>query len=452
MASVYSALFCVKSRYSRIVTDEMIEQVARECGHRWRARKLGPVMTVQLMLLQLLSHAGLTGVALISGVKFSAQALCKAYQRLPWIVWMKLGEQVAVGCHAHSERHAHNGRCRGSGTTPNSFQSDYCGHRMLVVDGTMLSAPDSKALAAKYTKASNQRKTKPGFPMPRLLALMDLVSGLIIKVIDLPAGRGEQSVLTRIIQHLSPGDLLLGDRGLLSFAHLAIFKQAGVHGLFRLPKSWVVHGHGRKNRTRFKQLGSGDMLVKWSKPQGDKLKWLSHHRWKELPGCIVLRQVAVQIKQNGFRTRWMWIVTTLLDPHRYSAKSLAELYQKRWQIEIAFRHMKRTLNMNKLTAQSVDGVRKQILTFVMIYNLICDLMQQAAAFQHVPRDRISFTAAGLLLLFVMPDEPIPILPVHPNRQRPSEPRAKKQGGYHFPVLKHNRQTLQKPHAYVTTLT
>jgi hypothetical protein len=84
----------------------------------------------------------------------------------------------------------------------------------------------------------------------------------------------------------------------------------------------------------------------------------------------------------------------------------------------------------------------------MLYNLVRHLMNEAAQKQGVAADRISFSDALTALLYLDPDEPMPRLRVNPKRERPTEPRARKHGGYCYPVLRKSRAELHRPHARV----
>jgi hypothetical protein len=55
------------------------------------------------------------------------------------------------------------------------------------------------------------------------------------------------------------------------------------------------------------------------------------------------------------------VVTTLVDPKAYAKAKLAELYGLRWQAEINLDHIKTTLEMEMLRAQSPAIVRKGII-------------------------------------------------------------------------------------------
>jgi IS4 transposase len=48
--------------------------------------------------------------------------------------------------------------------------------------------------------------------------------------------------------------------------------------------------------------------------------------------------VRVDVRQRGFRTKQLVLVTTLLDAQTYGAADLAELYRRRWQAEIFHPH------------------------------------------------------------------------------------------------------------------
>lgn len=426
MASVGSALAAVKSALSEHLPEAMVLEACQEAGHTWRKRVLSPLASVHLLLLQLLAQVALVRLHHVSKLKVTAAAVCKARKRLPLAVLMKLVQKLGGGS---DELPLWKNR-----------------HRVLMADGTSFLTEDTEELAGKYGKARNQRAARPGYPVLKMLTLMDWGSGMIRKVIALPHARGEQTVFSRLFKLLRPDDLLLADRGLVSFAHLALLLQSQAHACLRLPKTMAVSGRGKGRRRRQRRLGRQDLLVRWERPQRNALSWLSNRRWKQLPASLTLRQIAFRLHRPGFRTQWAWVITTLLDPVQYSAQEIAELYGQRWQIEVNFRDLKQSLKMRKFSARSVEGVKKELLAFVLLYNLVRLAMKQAAARQGVTPDRIGFRDAMTWLLWSQPGEPMPKLQVNKRRRRPTEPRARKHGGYCFPVLKQSRDASRKPPA------
>src|SRR5207244_4213300 len=140
-------------------------------------------------------------------------------------------------------------------------------------------------------------------------------TGLIFQVIALPWARQERTCLTRLFQRLSKDDLLLGDRGLVGFVHLAMLLQHRLCGLIRLPYNQAIRRRGRTGHQVLRRLGKQDLLVCW--PKGRRPAWLSRRRFTGLPACIDLRQIAFSICRKGHRTQWAYLITTLVDPEKY---------------------------------------------------------------------------------------------------------------------------------------
>jgi hypothetical protein len=81
---------------------------------------------------------------------------------------------------------------------------------------------------------------------------------------------------------------------------------------------------------------------------------------------------------KGFRTRCLWIATTCTDAVRYPAEKLAELYHRRWSIELFDHDIKTTLHMEVMRTQSPDRIQKERLMHAIAYNMIRALILQSA--------------------------------------------------------------------------
>ena len=185
---------------------------------------------------------------------------------------------------------------------------------------------------------------------------------------------------------MSKGDLVLGDACFCSFFMIALLQQQGVQV--------VVHQHQRRN-TDFRQgkrLGSGDHVVEWEKPKCPA--WMEQKTYDSLPDTITVRELRVQVKVPGFRTKQVTIVTTLTNAKRYSQKALGDLYRARWKVELDLRSLKVTMNLEDLRGQTPEMVRKEIWAHCLAYNLIRRTMASAAQRHDVKPREISF-ASGL---------------------------------------------------------
>src|SRR5438105_15740960 len=91
MARIARALDRLKQDLQEHLPDQSILAAAQAVGHQWRDRKLGPVATVQLFMLQTLWFStAIEHLRHLAGFPFAAGAYCKARMRLPLAVLQQL--------------------------------------------------------------------------------------------------------------------------------------------------------------------------------------------------------------------------------------------------------------------------------------------------------------------------------------------------------------------------
>ena len=195
---------------------EAIEDACRQQGYSWRKRRLGPAVTIYLFLLQILhGNTACKHVVHFGEWTSSDSAYCQARKRLPLAVYYALLEQTAANVRQAT-----------------AAESRWFGHRAWVTDGSSFSMPDPPELQAAFGQPTNQ-KAGCGFPVAKWLALFDVGSGMLLRSSTAPLRSHEMSSCAAISEDLEPGDLVMGDRGFCSYAHLAILIFRGLHGLFR---------------------------------------------------------------------------------------------------------------------------------------------------------------------------------------------------------------------------
>jgi hypothetical protein len=196
-----------------------------------------------------------------------------------------------------------------------------------------------------------------------------------------------------------------------------------------------------KPRSRLvKTLGVQDQIVEYYKPL-KRPDWMDPQQWMAVPQSILVREIRRTIKRNGFRPITVTIVTTLLDPVTYPADELIELRLSRWMVETNLRHLKITLGMDILKCKTVEGVRKERLMFLLVYNQLRRVMLQAARRQGVNVNRLSF-ADTLAWLRYGQISILPRIKMNPLRPGRLEPRALKRGRKLFPYLTRPRPELK----------
>jgi hypothetical protein len=420
-ASIARALARIKDDLRAFVPDDSIEQAARDAGHHWRERLLGPVETVHLFVLQVIHcNTAIRHLRHLAGHAVNAAAYCEARMRLPLEVLHRLLLDSAA-CACASTR-------------------TWCGlRRVLLVDGSSTIAPDTTASRWAFGQPPNQ-KPGCGFPVPKVLALFDAFTGMVLEAFCLPLFTHEQSDVWRLHPMLGKGDLLVGDRGFCSYVHLAMLHLRGVLGLFRMHQRLIVDFRpGRKShrkgqtgrpRSRFvKRLGKHDQLVAWAKPK-KRPSWMLQlaARFDALPEELLVRELRYHVNggARGRRTRVVTIATTLLDPDLYPKEKVAELYGLRWSVETHFAELKTTLRMRRVKSRTPDGVRKELAVYCLVYNLVRRVMCRAAERQGTTPDRVSFIDALRWLLSAdtaMPGADVASLVINPRRDGRHEPRV-----------------------------
>jgi hypothetical protein len=254
-------------------------------------------------------------------------------------------------------------------------------------DGTIVSMSDTPENQAAYPQPYNQR-IGLGFPIARIGALTSLATGAIINLgfsRYAGKGQGEVTLLRRLSSVFSVGDVLLADCLIGNWRCLYEMQQGGVDMVTRLNKA-LRKADFRKGQ----RLGKDDHLVRWPKPH---IRGVGRKAQLAMPRYLTVREVRVSIKQPGFRTKVLIVVTTLLDPFQYSKEDLADLYRQRWNNELDLRSIKTTMQMDKLRCKTPELVRKEVWTHILAYNLIRTIMAQASIRSDIQPRTISFKAA-----------------------------------------------------------
>ncbi|HWT83602.1 MAG TPA: IS4 family transposase [Candidatus Methylomirabilis sp.] len=338
----------------------------------------------------------------------------------------------------------------------------WCGHRVLVADGSTLTAPDT---AQNQRAFPQQRSQKPGcgFPIMRLVGLLNLATGMLNAWATANLHVHEIPLLQSLWDHLRPGDVLLADRGFCSWGLLAQCRQHQLHAVLR------VKGSRRGTLRRGTRLSPNERLVQWPKPK-ERAWTLSARQWALLPQVLTLRLVRCRLQLRGFRTRQVLLVTTLLDSTQYPPSALSQLYLRRWTMELTLRNIKTTLQMDYLSCKSPDNLEREIRMHFLVHNLVRRLMLEAARRHRVALERISFAGSlaaarryGEALLQTrsacqrtrLRQELFRVLAADllPNRPGRREPRAVKRRPKAYPLLmchRHRFREIQHQNRYSTS--
>ena len=357
------------------------EVVAQEVG-KTCDRIFTPLVTLALFLGQVFSddHSCRSAVARLLAWRTAnglpecspdSGGYCKARRRLPDTLLPRLTRESA-------DRHERE----------ESRDWLFQGRRVVIVDGSTVSMPDTLANQRAYPQHSNQKRGC-GFPIARIVVLLSLATGSVLDAaIGASKGKltGEHALLRSLHRRLKPGDILLADAYYSSFDEVMALVQMGVD---------VVMRQTGNRPTDFRQgtkLGREDHLIEWHRHR-NRWKWMSREAFAVLPRVLVMGELRVRVEKPGFRTKHFVVVTSLLDAKQYPRAAISRLYRDRWNVELDIRSIKQTLKMDVLRCKSPELVVKEIWAHFLVYNLIRAVMAEAARQHGILPRQISLQGA-----------------------------------------------------------
>ena len=283
---------------------------------------------------------------------------CKARRRLP--------VSMVSGLVRHTGKHM---------AKTASISWHWKGRPVRLIDGTTVELPDTEENQQVYPQSSKGS----GCPLSRIVGIICLASGgLLNAAIGSFSGKGsgEQTLLRTMLDTFAAGDIVLGDAYYSTYFLLAELTARHVDAVFE------QYG-ARKRGVDFckgEKLGKKDHLITYEKPKV-KPNWMSQEDYDAAPKTLTIRELEVDHKI---------LVTTLLSPKIASKKSLKDLYQQRWHVELDLRNIKTTLGMETLSCKTPDMIEKEIWIYLLAHNLIRITMAEAASVSDVLPRQLSF--------------------------------------------------------------
>ena len=335
-----------------------VDACCREVGHSWRDRVFSPMTTLLVCLWKHLQ----SGPVSVRAAEDYAQSLagasaetrlrdgkdfCEARARLPERVFKWAAEHIGTLAH-RTAAHVYRG------FTP------------VLVDGTTLRTANTKELERRFGRSRNATRESRS-PLMRLVLLVCAGCGAVLKVSIGAYADSEQALFMQLVMQFTSNLLLIADAGYASFVLLNLVRWRQAH--------FVVRVSSRVLKIRKQALGYRDDLREWKRPSPSQSIWPA--LLAGLPETMEVRVIEREIVRAGYRTWTLRIATSLLDPVKYPAHELIELYLRRWRIETGLRTLKTHGHMARLTGKTPDIATKEVHCAVLAHNCVCALMAQS---------------------------------------------------------------------------
>ena len=152
---------------------------------------------------------------------------------------------------------------------------------------------------------------------------------------------------------IQAGEIVIFDKAYIDFSHLADLSTREVF--------WVTRA---KTNLKFKVVKRNQKGAKGKILRDDWIQLQSPSSSRDYPQ--LLRRVVARVEVDGKEVEMEFLTNNL----EWSAQSIADLYQCRWQIEVFFKQIKQTLQLADFLGTSANAVRWQIWTALLVYLLL----------------------------------------------------------------------------------
>lgn len=211
-----------------------------------------------------------------------------------------------------------------------------------IIDATVLQ------LVAHCLDWAKHRRRKAAAKTHLRLNLQSLLPGFVI--VDTAAEH--DSIRAReLCADLKSGEIALFDRGYVDYRHLRDLDERGVF--------WVTRPRDNMdfNVVRYLPLAPKTNILE------DAIISLNN---PNRPAPKLMRRVVALVEIDGQQR----VMVFLTNNFKWSARSVADLYRCRWQIEVFFKQIKQTLQLADFLGHNANAVRWQVWLALLTYVLL----------------------------------------------------------------------------------
>jgi hypothetical protein len=238
------------------------------------------------------------------------------------------------------------------------------GFRLVGIDGTDLVLPNTPEFLASFGGRSFKiaNRHKPGEYItgkrPGALAVVsyDLLNHLAIDA-RLQACCSDETIgALSMIHDLAPNDLIITDRGFVSYQYMATCFQQQRQFLTRAPKSMYTE---LQALARASQGKSAQATVAMPYHHRAAMQALG------LPLMLTIRCVLIDLPMGEEEV----LFTSLLDPEEYPSAEFGDLYCLRWGEETYFDRVKNVMNIELFSGLSEESIHQDFWATLLVSNM-----------------------------------------------------------------------------------
>ncbi|WP_434523941.1 IS4 family transposase [Photorhabdus asymbiotica] len=263
----------------------------------------------------------------------------------------------------------------------------WCGLTLLAVDGVVWRTQDTPENDAAFPRQTYCGQ--PGlYPQVKMVCQMELTSHLLTAAAFGTMKESEYTLAEQLIDQTGDYTLTLFDKGYYSLGLLNAWHQAGEH------RHWMIPLKKGVQYEEIRRLGKGDSLVRLKTSAQSRKKW---------PGLG--EDMTARLLTFTRKGKLCHVLTSMTDGMRYPGGEMADLYSHRWEIELGYREIKQTMQLNRLTLRSKkpELVEQELWGVLLAYNLVrYQMIKMAGSLKGYWPNQLSFSeSCGLVMRMLM---------------------------------------------------
>ena len=274
----------------------------------------------------------------------------------------------------------------------------YKGYRLLAVDGSDITISTDRNDYLTYENNNNNKTI--GFNNLHLNALYDILNNRYLDaVIQVLKNEDERLAMIQMSErYIGDKAIFIADRGYENYNLFEHIRNTDNYFLIRIKDIGVYSSI----TNRFKMLPSKGVFDKevsttfTNKQTNEVLKnpnkyipIMSNQTFDYLDEDNHFYEANyrfIRIRIDGKDEQYETIITNL-PSDEFTSEDIKELYKLRWDIEVSYRHLKYSVNLNALHSKRRDFIRQEILGRMIMFNISMIIIEEAYKLKFKKKDR-----------------------------------------------------------------
>jgi len=234
------------------------------------------------------------------------------------------------------------------------------GFRLLAIDGSRLTLPNTEELKNYYGETKNQ--TNAGVVQARVSVMYDVLNKYVLDGIVSPLSIGEADSAINHLEHTKSKDLIIYDRGYPSFRLIFEHNIRSIDFVIRAKKDF---------NNEIIDFYASDLITKIVKIYPGKNTKISDKPY-DYKTSKTVRLVRVPLPNGEDEI----LITSLLDTKKYPSSIFKSLYFKRWNIETFYDEFKTKLKVENFSGYSKHSILQDFYVALFVSNIQTMLVEE----------------------------------------------------------------------------